>query len=215
MDPSTATTDIKMRVLFYAVRHGETTLNTANKFRGPIDIKLSDQGRKQATEAGKILKDVPASLIVHSEKHRTRETARTIAKHQKDTKVPVTGTVKLRSWNLGEFAGKPKNKANLKKLQEYIDDPSKTVPKGESLNDFKNRVNPVFNDVLFHAAAGHIPILVVHASVIHEIGTVFNGDEQSVLVDPGGIVAVVEDNGKIHAEIVHRPDGHEAGGIGG
>jgi len=39
------------------VRHGESEWNLANKFTGWTDVDLSEQGFKEAEEAGKLLKE--------------------------------------------------------------------------------------------------------------------------------------------------------------
>lgn len=39
------------------LRHGESTWNKENKFTGWTDVDLSDKGKKEASEAGKLLKD--------------------------------------------------------------------------------------------------------------------------------------------------------------
>lgn len=37
------------------IRHGESLWNRANRFTGWVDIDLSDTGRQQATDAGRLL----------------------------------------------------------------------------------------------------------------------------------------------------------------
>lgn len=39
------------------VRHGQSVWNLENKFTGWTDVELSEQGIKEAKEAGKILKE--------------------------------------------------------------------------------------------------------------------------------------------------------------
>ncbi|WP_424680656.1 2,3-bisphosphoglycerate-dependent phosphoglycerate mutase, partial [Escherichia coli] len=38
------------------VRHGESVWNKENRFTGWTDVELSDKGRNEAQEAGKLLK---------------------------------------------------------------------------------------------------------------------------------------------------------------
>ena len=39
------------------IRHGESTWNKENRFTGWTDVDLSERGIKEATEAGKVLKE--------------------------------------------------------------------------------------------------------------------------------------------------------------
>ena len=39
----------------YYIRHGETSWNAAGRLQGPQDTALNDRGRRQATDAGRIL----------------------------------------------------------------------------------------------------------------------------------------------------------------
>ena len=39
------------------MRHGESTWNLANRFTGWVDVDLTEQGRQEATAAGKLMKD--------------------------------------------------------------------------------------------------------------------------------------------------------------
>jgi hypothetical protein len=48
-------------------------------------------------------------------------------------------------------------------------------------------------------------MLVAHSSVVHEIGSIAKGDHKSILVEPGGAIAVYVNNGKIDAEPIFKP----------
>ena len=39
------------------LRHGESTWNQENRFTGWTDVDLAEQGRKEAAEAGRLLKE--------------------------------------------------------------------------------------------------------------------------------------------------------------
>ena len=40
------------------VRHGQSIWNLENKFTGWVDVELSDKGRKEASKAGQLIKDL-------------------------------------------------------------------------------------------------------------------------------------------------------------
>lgn len=190
--------------ILYIVRHGRTSFNVAGKFRGEADIPLIDEGRQDAKEAAEFLEEqgVQPSFIVTSDKKRAVETAKILSKDFHDSIKP---TDQLRAWNLGDFSGKPKNKENVADLQQYIHDPDTPVPGGESLNDFRNRILPILAECFEHATRNGVGIVVAHSSVIHELGTQIFGDHKTLVVEPGGIVAIGIDNGKITAERILKP----------
>lgn len=55
MASQSAATQGKCTVVF--VRHGQSIWNLENKFTGWVDVPLSDQGREEAKQAGKLLKE--------------------------------------------------------------------------------------------------------------------------------------------------------------
>ena len=120
------------------VRHGNTALNEdGDKIRGWIDVPLSPKGEKEAEETGKKLKGVKAYGIISSDLKRAKQTTEAI---RKETKLPVLGFTKsLRPWHAGELAGKEANKI-ISELNNYIDNPDKKIPEGESFNSFKKRM---------------------------------------------------------------------------
>lgn len=64
-----------MRSLFYLVRHGETYWNQEHKMQGQINIPLNDQGRAQAQQAAKQLKEVKFDICYTSPLSRAKDTA--------------------------------------------------------------------------------------------------------------------------------------------
>ena len=93
--------------VMYALRHGSTTLNEDNKFRGWLNPDLDNQGIADARDAAKFLKDKGIKRIFCSDLSRARETAQIVAKELGIT--VVTPDEALRPWNIGELAGKDKD----------------------------------------------------------------------------------------------------------
>lgn len=87
----------------YVVRHGETDYNQMGLLQGRTDIPLNENGKKQALEAQKELKDISFDLVISSPMIRAIETATLI--------VPLKNVLidrRLEERGLGEYEGKSK-----------------------------------------------------------------------------------------------------------
>ena len=187
--------DLK-NVLFLMTRHGETILNEADKFRGwsnGPDARLTDLGIKQARQAGKFIERLPVevSCIVSSDLDRAQHSAAIIAGILGIDKIYVDK--RLRPLNVGSLAGKVKAETPI---DEYIKNPTKSFPDGESIQDFDRR-QAEFADRLMELIQmfpGKVPLVQCHVSNImyqenlHKPSDEYL-DEKSDLVGPGGVVA--------------------------
>jgi len=191
-------------VLLYICRHGETALNAAGRFRGKEDPPLNSQGRKDADEIVKYLQSVHAipEFIVSSDKLRARETSDIVSKA---FKTPVIFTEKLRAWNVGEFSGKKKDKETLTELEHYIKNPDIPIPEGESLDAFRERVLPILQECFEQALEVGTGFIITHSSIIHETGTQLTGSHKALVVEPGGVIAIGLEDGKIVGKRVFKP----------
>lgn len=190
-------------VVCYIARHGQTVLNAEKRFRGSANPELDATGIKQAHRLADLFSTIDISHIFCSNKVRATKTAEIIAGAKG---VPVHRTEALQALNVGTFSGQKRDKKSESELQVYLDDPDSTIPGGESLNQFKARIQPCLEEAMdLYCKCGAPPLLVAHSSVVHEIGTIAHGDHKSVLVEPGGVIAVYFNNGKINAEPIFRP----------
>lgn len=92
--------------LLYLLRHGESEGNRDNKFRGRADFDLTDNGRKQAEQAGRFLKGTPFDAIYSSPLKRAQDTALIINTFL-NTKIIVDHS--FNNIRLGSWEGKPKD----------------------------------------------------------------------------------------------------------
>ena len=190
-------------VVCYVARHGQTVLNAERRFRGNANPELDATGIKQAHQLAELFRPIDISHIFCSDKVRSTKTAEIIAAAKG---VPVHPTEALRALDVGDFSGQKRDKSSEAALQVYLDDCCAQIPGGESLNDFKARIQPCLVsavDLFFECGAP--PLLVAHSSVVHEVGNIVHKDHTSVLVEPGGVIAVYAKNGKLGAEPIHRP----------
>jgi len=192
-------------VLAYFCRHGQTSLNKSNCFRGTMNPDLNEEGRQDAEKLADYFKAKDVSALFYSNKARSEETAGII--NNKLPGVKCFGTESLWPLNVGEFSGKPKDGENQSKMDWYIAHPSVPIPGGESLNQFQGRIRPCIMEALEIANKSGKPVLcVVHSSVIHVVSTMFEGHHSKALVKPGGVVEVYTENGQIHARPLLKPD---------
>lgn len=190
-------------ILAYIARHGTTDLNKDDCFRGPIDAPLDSSGLRDAQALAKFFNPIEISSIFHSNKRRTRTTAETVGR-AKD--LPIHANPNLAAWNVGDLGGQPKSKENLEIVKYHVDHPDISMPGGESLNFFKSRVRPLIQDAVeMGVKTGIPPLLVAHSSVIHEVGAMIGGHHEYALVEPGGVVAIYIQDGKLDVEPIFKP----------
>lgn len=190
-------------VVLYVARHGETVLNANGCFRGNKDVPLNENGIKDAHHLKTLFAETPLSFIIGSDRVRATQTA-SIIHEGKDLALHTSPL--LRALDVGDFSGKPRDKANTTALQTYLDSPDKTIPGGESLNHFKQRVDPAIWEAFGMADDTGLPgLLIAHSSIVHELGELWGSGHTSCLVQPGGVVAVYVANGRIGVQPVYRP----------
>lgn len=190
-------------VLCYVVRHGQTVLNKDNCFRGNANPILDSTGIKQAHILASLFEPIEISHIFCSDKQRSVKTAEIIAQAKGS---PIHKSEGLRALNVGDFSGQKRTPETEGALQEYLDDPDSLIPGGESLNDFKERIQPCLQEAIdLYCECGLPPLLVAHSSVVHECGSIIYSDHKKILVEPGGAIAVYSQNGKLGAEPIFKP----------
>lgn len=189
----------------YFVRHGQTALNAADSYRGPIDAQLDEKGIQDGKEVGQFLSDKPLGTAYSSDMERVMHTA--------DLAVGMRGIVPsstpdLRSWNVGKFAGQPKA-GNEFPMKMYQDNPDEKIPGGESLKAFRTRVQPRIKVAIMKGIHSGVPsVTFTHSSVIHEVCNVIHGDHEYDKVKPGGVLGVFHNpkTNKLSARAIFKQD---------
>lgn len=190
-------------VLFYLGRHGTTELNQEDRFRGPLNVDLDEKGRQDAEQLRDFFNRIKIGGITTSDRHRAMETALTIGKPKDLTPHVDEG---LRSWNVGYLAGQLKQ-PHQDEIKHYVDNPDEVIPQGESLNQFRQRVRPMFQKAIAMRKQMKAPhLLLAHASVVREASNIFNGDPDKALVHPGGALAVMHTPKGIKALPIFKAD---------
>lgn len=146
----------------YAVRHGESEWNAAQRITGWSDIALSALGREQAARAGEFLRDVRFHNVWSSDLCRAADTARIALRE------PVLDR-RLRELNFGEHDGQQWTalsefaRQDMKQFDRY------RAPGGESFVELRERVISFLNELEpgVHAVFCHGGVV---RAILHECG---------------------------------------------
>lgn len=114
---------IKNLCTLYIVRHGETEWNVAKRIQGQTDSPLTDAGKKQAKELGKIFQDIHFDAVFSSDLLRAKRTAEIITMEKQ---LEVITTRVLRERAFGQFEGAQINELReIDKILEKFSDEEK------------------------------------------------------------------------------------------
>jgi len=160
--------DIMSRLLL--VRHGETELNSAERYWGHSDIKLSALGVRQAERLRDRLAAQKIDVVYSSDLQRAWATAKTIAsRHQLD----VTICAELREINFGKIEG-----LNFEEISQLFPEfaakwkarrsTNIEFPGGESLDQLHSRVGNFVSRLKQHKAEETV-LVVAHAGVLRSL----------------------------------------------
>lgn len=165
----------------YVVRHGDTALNEKRVIRGWKDVLLSTKGIRSAKDVAEKLAKEPVDLIVGNDLTRVLDTCYYI----KDaTGKPIIWTPKkLRTWNLGIYTGQPSDTAD-KDIKEYIlKYPDKTIPEGESFNDYKKRLLDALLEILGKHKDKNFVIVNHHSGLAVLDAWIADGADENYKID--------------------------------
>ena len=157
------------------LRHGESLWNKENRFTGWVDVPLTDQGRREAHEAGQRLRKsgIEYHVAYTSVLSRAIETL-DICLQEMNAFPPVIKDGHLNERHYGDLQGL--NKAGAARAfgeeQVHLWRRSYSVkpPNGESLEDTQKRTIPFFkNCILTDMASGKNVLVVAHGNSLRSI----------------------------------------------
>lgn len=132
------------------VRHGQSQWNLENRFTGWKDVDITEQGRKEAQLAGKLLKEEVFEKAFTSTLKRAQHTLSIILEESTRRDLPVIISSALNERSYGQLEGLNKLETALKygEQQVHIWRRSYDVapPGGESLKDTADRVIVYFKE---------------------------------------------------------------------
>jgi len=131
------------------IRHGQTTWNIGEIYRGRTDIELDETGLKQAELLSDYLKNSRIEAIFSSPLKRALATAGTIARYHDNVQVEIRQDIV--DFNYGDWqklARRDVIERYPELYNEWITSPHKIkMPGGESLDDVRSRVLKIVNEI--------------------------------------------------------------------
>lgn len=141
---------METKIIYFV--HGTTYDNQDKKCSDWKQVELTDLGKEQALNLGKINKDIKFDIIFTSDLVRAIDSANIAFPNQKKII-----DKRLRECNYGDYDGESKE---LVVYEKYIDD---QFPNGESLKDVEKRINSFINDIKKEYAGKSIAIVAHRA----------------------------------------------------
>jgi len=151
----------------YLIRHGTTTMNVENRYRGRRDVPLDAQGWADAVEAARELSPMGLAAVYAGPLRRTINTAQVIADECRIPDVRILhGLVNL---DYGEWEGMTSEEASMfdpNAFKLYSESPNEAVcPNGERLADGQERMLAAIR-LIGDRHGGEIVAAVTHAVMI-------------------------------------------------
>lgn len=148
-------------------RHGQTTWNIVEVFRGQADVDLDDTGLKQAELLSEYLSGRKIEAVYSSPLIRAQRTASAIAKKHKH-KVIIAAA--LNDLKFGDWEGLPLTEVEEKYpelFSQWVETPHLVkIPRGESLDDVRKRALDFVKDIVVQNTG---TIVLVSHRVVHKI----------------------------------------------
>ena len=183
------------------VRHGTTTLNVQNRYRGRRDVPLDAQGYQDAVDAARQLSSAGLNAVYTGPLRRTIATAQIIAD---EARVPDLRILHgLNNVDYGAWEGLTAAEASMfspEAFELYTSAPERAVcPAGERLTDAQNRMVEAV-ELIGSRHAGETVVGVTHAVMIRLLVarvTGVGGERWRLPVGRGSLTSMTVSDGRI------------------
>ena len=195
----------------FVVRHGTTTMNVQNRYRGRCDVPLDAQGYQDAVDAARQLSGVGLTAVYCGPLRRTIATAQIIAD---EARVPDLRIVHgLNNVDYGAWEGMTSSEAAMydpAAFELYRTSPSRAAcPMGERLSDAQTRMVQAL-ELIGNRHAGEAVAAVTHAVMIRLAVvrlTGVEGEEWRIPVGRGSLTQFDIEDGTI--SLAELPEGDD------
>jgi len=162
--------------LLVLVRHGQSDWNLKNLFTGWRDVDLTEQGVKEAREAGRKLKaqGLTFDVAYTSALTRAQRTLDLMLEEMGQTKIPVIKDQALNERDYGDLSGLNKDDARKKWGEEQVHIWRRSYdvapPGGESLKDTLARTLPYYvTEILPRVLRGERVLVAAHGNSLRAL----------------------------------------------
>jgi len=162
--------------LLVLVRHGQSDWNLKNLFTGWRDVDLTEQGVKEAREAGRKLKaqGITFDVAYTSALKRAQRTLDLMLAEMGQTKLPVFKDQALNERDYGDLSGLNKDEARKKWGEEQVHIWRRSYdiapPGGESLKDTLARTLPYYvTEILPRVLRGERVLVAAHGNSLRAL----------------------------------------------
>jgi broad specificity phosphatase PhoE len=194
----------------YVVRHGTTTMNRENRYRGRRDVPLDAQGYQDAVDAARALSSVGLSAVYTGPLRRTIATAQIITDEARVPDVRILHG--LNNVDYGSWEGMTSMEAEIydpEAFKLYRTSPSRAVcPNGERLADARQRMIEALQ-LIGQRHAGESVAAITHAVMIRlAVAKLENveGEQWRIPVGRGAMCTFTITDGDIHLATLPEGD---------
>jgi broad specificity phosphatase PhoE len=177
----------------YLIRHGTTTMNVENRYRGRCDVPLDAQGYQDAVDAARQLSDVGLSAVYSNPLRRVIATAQIIADEARVPDVRILHG--LTNVDYGAWEGMTAEEAAMydpTAFALYRTSPSRAAcPMGERLSDAQKRMLEALQ-LIGSRHVGETVAAVTHAVMIRLVVAKLHGTEDETWRIPVGRGSLTE-----------------------
>ena len=191
------------------IRHGESVWNEKGLWTGWTDVELSEKGKEEAQDAGRLITFIHFDIAFTSALKRAQETLEEVKKVL-GYEIPTIIEKGFNERNYGDLTGK--NKWDIQK--EYGDEQflkwrrgwDEPITNGETLKDVYARVVPCYNaDVLPHLEKKQNVIIAAHGNslraLVKYLDKVSDSDISNIEIATGEVLIYqLNDQGEIIAK---------------
>ncbi|GER93460.1 alpha-ribazole phosphatase [hot springs metagenome] len=167
----------------YLIRHGETVGGDEKRYKGSIDVPLSEKGIEQIKKTAKFLSSIPLSAIYTSPLSRALKSAEIIAEGHGLNPIIIP---ELRERSFGIWEGMTFLEIKEKypvEFENWVNNPLKySPPQGESTIQVRDRVIKALDEILNKS---HHASRITHHGLLSELQT------NIVIVAHGGVNRVI------------------------
>ncbi|HTE57562.1 MAG TPA: 2,3-diphosphoglycerate-dependent phosphoglycerate mutase [Verrucomicrobiae bacterium] len=194
------------------VRHGQSEWNLLGQWTGLTDVALTDKGREEAREAGKLLESIDIHRAYSSPLQRAKHTLDEVLDGLGLSHIERSEHTEINERDYGDLTGKNKwqvkeehGEEQFMKWRRSWDHP---VPGGETLKDVSDRVLPFYEQhALNDLKNGKNVIVAAHGNslraLMKHLEEVSDDKSHEVEIKTGEVhMYEIDDTGKVLSKVV-------------